>query len=239
MFGMSEKAAWNSVSRSIFVAAFSMTLVVASAVPAAELTRVQINECNSSITIVQAPLSPTQGQTVNVTMTIRSTDARDNANNAIPQVFDKATYRGDCQTPPGIPCAPNSPANVSFLGNVGGTCPGINWIDMGNGVVEFDFVPDLSLLVTVNPGPVVVPASCTVSFDVNYAAAATYAIQGNTSGVCQNPVGNVNSDTTVTTALTVLPIVPTMGEFGLIALALVLLGGSWAILRRRHAATAP
>lgn len=163
------------------------------AVPVAHAAS-RINECNSDITISQTPAAAPVGQMAQVTLTISSTDSRDNMDNPVPQIFDKATYTGDCTQPPALPCVPDPMATVMFQGLVGGTCPGVVANPMGNGVVEFDFVPDLSLLI---PAPAT-PISCTVIFNVSYTAADFYAIEAMTQGFCQNALGS-NSQTEVQT----------------------------------------
>ena len=222
---MRQETVWGNLLK--FSCMAILLMLVASPAAYTDETPVwRVNECNSDITISQLPATAAVGATSTVTLELVSTEANDAGGTAISQTFDKVTYTGDCQQPVGVPCTANMPAAVMYLGNVGGTCPGVVANPMGDGVVEFDFVPDL----TLNPPN---PAGCTIPFDVTYSAAGTYAVQANTLGMCQG--GTFQSDTTVTT---VADAVPTMGEVALLALALLLVGGSWAILRRRQSPAA-
>lgn len=221
------RAAWTMVA---------LALLLASAAHAAGTSNALINECNSIIRVTNLPISPEEGQTVMFTLTVASTDSRDNADNPIPQEFTSALFTGDCVQPPGLPCAANT--GFMFLGNLGGTCPGVTAVAAA-GVVTFTFAPPVSLLVTGTVPPGFTEDSCTITFDGVYAVDGAYAAQANTSGICQNlgfPIGMFNSDTTVTTVVLVTPMmVPTLGEAALAILALILMTGSWMILRRRIA----
>ncbi len=189
----------------------------------------RVNECNSDILIDVAPTMLAVNQTATVTLTVTNTLSRDAADMGIDQVVDNVTYTGHCQTPPGLPCDSEVTDNAfAYLGSVGGSCPGVVPNEM-NGVVTFDFVPDL-VLTTPTPAAEV---SCTITFDVAYTAAGDFPIQTTTMGVCQG--GTFQSDTTVTSAVTVSEPVPTTGEVALAILALLLVGGAWLTLRRRNA----
>ena len=186
------------------VARVGVAVVLALVAGSVAHAQTRINECNSSIVISQLPAIGIVGQTSTITLTVSSDDSRDNtppSGNPVPQVFDKAMYTGDCVQPPGLPCTPDPMATVMYQGNVGGTCMGMGGTavvanPMGNGVVEFDFVPDLSLLIPANMTPI----SCTITFDVTYSASGVYAVQAMTAGICQNGLGS-NSQTTVTSVL--------------------------------------
>lgn len=213
--------------------ALALVLVPALGSPEPQPVR-KVNECNSDVTIDLPPGVLLVDQTITFTLTVENTDARDGMDAGIAQVFDDVVFTGHCQTPVGIPCDTEMMDNAfMYQGNVGGTCPNVMDSAM-NGVVTFDFDPDLSLMSVTPPVPPD-PVTCTITFEGSYARVGSFPVQATTMGVCQG--GAFDSDTTVTSAV-VVEGVPTMGEVALAILALLLVGASWLTLRRRNAPSA-
>lgn len=229
--------------------------VLAAVLPAgaAELTKVEAAlNCNSDIDLRETGVNPMDPTRFMVMIEVTSVESNDFANMPQPQEFSTITFFPSCTTT--VPCAAGAPmgapagAVLSFVaGSASSNCMGVGIggpvlnppVDMGTSV-EFSFTPALALL---NPGPegAMVPAdqiSCDIFFEVEVvdpSVTATYLMEATTSGVCQvaPPFGPLNSNTTGTDDLPFAP-VPTMGQWALAALALLLLVAASARLSRRE-----
>jgi len=218
--------------------ALAVVLLLASAGPVAAETNVQrALDCNSELAFgTLMGIAP--GATVPITVTVISGPSTDGGNLPVVQQFDKITFFPSCTTT--LPCAVDPALPVSFVGLVSNTC-GVMPLatPLGGGTeIEITFPP--------NPPSLTLPAaatptgttSCDLVFDVLIDASfvGSNDMEINTAGVCDPGMGglNLNSSAQATARITTVP-VPTLGEFGLVALALMLALGSWIALRRRPA----
>lgn len=203
----------------------AVILMFAASLQGAEVTKNQLLDCNSALQISHALKSMAGGSAVfGVTITVTNVLSTDAANMPVDQVFDKVDYFPSCTST--LPCAKSPVGTVNYVaGSVGGTCPNLNVMDMGDQVL-FNFVPDIPL------GPPTAMTSCTITFDEMMPNPGTYTSEVTTGGVCQVPGIPLNSNSTVTDQVTFAP-VPTLGQFGWMILALILACGSILILRRK------
>ena len=191
----------------------------------------QINECNGDITINTGMIV---GTTLPVTLEIENGPSNDAADNPVAATFDPINYWGSCSSTG--PCVPA--AGVTFIdGSETTTCPGTfdgTAAPSGAGeVVTFNFGPSGLVL-----GPAATSqglTTCTISFDVMVPAPGptqqTFLSEAGTDVVCAVTGLQISSSDSV--AIIIDPAVPTVGEVGLAVLALILLGGSLVMIRRR------
>ena len=215
---------------------FALLVPVATPIPAQINTKAL--DCNSDIMI---SLGVQTGQTVPVTLTVISGPATDAADVPVIQTFPSITFFPSCSTT--LPCVvdtgPPQPVTLGALTST--TCdvafPWTATPNPGQDEILFTFTPvapstaDLTLPA---PGSPLGTTQCDLVFDVTVDATATgmIAMQANTDGVCDPGGLDLNSSAQATAVITP---VPTLGEIGLIALALLLGLGTWIALRRRPA----
>lgn len=190
-------------------------------------------DCNSDLDIGLPPMGIAPGATVPVTLMVTSGPSTDAANANVAQQFDTINFFPSCDNT--LPCVPPAaPLPITFVGFVSNTCGVMPTATAmaGGSQIEFSFPP--------NPPALTLPAapagdatiSCELVFDVLIDAGFTGTIdmEATTSGVCDPGGLMLNSSAEATATVTV---VPTLGEYGLIALALLLVAASWFHLRRR------
>lgn len=223
-----------------YVCLLAAAIVVAAlAAPVgAQPIPLKANECNARIDISLGATSIAPGAVVGVTLTHTNTDSQDNGNNPIGQTLTQMNFTPACMTAGmggGCMTPAMGVATVDLM-SLAGTCSGATGVDNGNGTYTFMFGPP--------PGaPIGNPmANCNITFNVMVAATfmgMSIDMFADTQATCNNPLNPPPPANPIFTAgdsdSATLMVAPTLGEAALMALALVLLLGAWAILRRRSA----
>lgn len=216
---------------------------------AAELSRLDAAlNCNSNIEVRETGLDPMDpsGLTYMAMITVTNVESNNIGNVPQTQQFPTVTFFPSCTST--IPCVPGdgSPAGSALefvMGSASSNCPQtLDPVTMGAGFVDFTFTPTLELAANDMPDGDMSPESCDIFFNVRVTpdpgVMSTYLMEATTTGECQNfgVPGSFTSDTTGTDDVVFSPMmgVPTMGQWALAILALVLTAGSVAILRRKR-----
>lgn len=217
---------------------------------AAELSRVNAAlNCNSNIEVRETGLDPMDpsGLTYMAMITVTNVESNNIGNVPQTQQFPTVTFFPSCTST--IPCAPGdgSPAGSALefvMGSATSNCPQtLDPVTMGAGFVDFTFTPTLELAANDMPDGDMTPEACDIFFEVRVTpdpgVMTTYLMEATTTGECQNfgVPGTFTSDTTGTddVVFSPMPSVPTMGQWALAILALILTAGSVEILRRKQA----
>lgn len=232
------------------LATAGLAVAVASNVAAADLPTQKALECAAGIGIISVTEDPMDNALFHVVVEIANEASNDSLNMPQPNRFGPVSFYPHCAalSPPTcdtFPAGAGANPGLKFVpGSASSDCNAVAdnapvafaAADMTD-FIEFSFTPPLELKNSgaAFPRP---ETTCTISFDLRAdplpTMVMTFDVLTSVAGECQFPVaGPLPNEQTATDTIEFTPAVPTVGQYALAALALLLLAGSLVILHRR------